>query len=131
VITVLKQVLHNSRQAGVQVVYLHMAYDAKLANRGGPESPNWHQEVALLLMGKRPEMKGEVLTEGYWDWEVVRGIKTICFTGIATNVRVESTLRDALFLDYWPLLRRDATMQAGPPNLQEATKTSRCFLAGL
>jgi ureidoacrylate peracid hydrolase len=152
VITVLKQVLDAARQAGVQVVYLQMAYDAKLANSGGPESPNWHKELALLLMRTRPEMKGKVLTEGEWDWEVVdqlkphpedlvvskprysgfcstpldsllrtRDIKTLFFTGIATNVCVESTLRDGFFLDYWPILLRDATMQAGPPNLQEAT----------
>lgn len=50
-----------------------------------------------------------------------RAIKTLFFTGIATNICVESTLRDAFFLDYWPILLRDATMQAGPPMLQEAT----------
>jgi len=31
------------------------------------------------------------------------------------------TLRDVFFLDYWPILLHDATMQAGPPMLQEAT----------
>ena len=51
----------------------------------------------------------------------MRGIQFLFFAGIATNVCVESTLRDAFFLDYWPILLRDATMQAGPPNLQEAT----------
>ena len=50
-----------------------------------------------------------------------RGIRTLFFCGIATNVCVESTLRDAFFLDYWPVLLHDATMQAGPPLLQEAT----------
>ena len=50
-----------------------------------------------------------------------RGIRTLFFTGIATNVCVESTLRDAFFLDYWPILLHDATMQAGPTMLQEAT----------
>jgi ureidoacrylate peracid hydrolase len=34
---------------------------------------------------------------------------------------VESTLRDAFFLDYWPILITDATMAAGPPNMQEAS----------
>lgn len=152
VIDVLKKVLHVARQAHMQVVYLQMGYDAKLTNSGGPDSPNSHKELALLLMRKRPELKGKVLTEGQWDWEVVeelkphpedlvvnktrysgfygtpldsmlrtRGIKTLFFAGIATNVCVESTLRDSFFLDYWPVLLRDATMQAGPPLLQEAT----------
>ena len=51
----------------------------------------------------------------------MRGIQYLFFTGIATNVCVESTLRHGYFLDYWPLLITDATMQAGPLALQEAT----------
>ncbi len=50
-----------------------------------------------------------------------RNKRYLLFTGIATNVCVESTLRDAYFLEYWPLIISDATMQAGPPSLQEAT----------
>ncbi len=50
-----------------------------------------------------------------------RNIRYLFFTGMATNVCVESTLRDAYFLDYWPILITDATMQAGPPLLQQAT----------
>ena len=50
-----------------------------------------------------------------------RGIRYLFFTGIATNVCVESTLRDAFFLDYWPILIADATMAAGPSSMQEAT----------
>ena len=39
-----------------------------------------------------------------------RGVRYLFFTGIATNVCVESTLRDAFFLDYWPILIADAAM---------------------
>jgi ureidoacrylate peracid hydrolase len=51
----------------------------------------------------------------------VRGIQFLFFAGIATNVCVESTLRDAYFLDYWPILLADATMPAGGPGIFEAT----------
>jgi len=51
----------------------------------------------------------------------VRNKRHLLFMGIATNVCVESTLRDAYFLEYWPILIADATMQAGPPLLQEAS----------
>ena len=51
----------------------------------------------------------------------VRGIQYLFFTGIATNVCVESTLRDAYFHDYWPILVTDATMAAGGQNLYTAT----------
>ncbi len=51
----------------------------------------------------------------------VRGIQYLFFAGIATNVCVESTLRDAYFLDYWPILLRDATMAAGGRSAYEAS----------
>jgi ureidoacrylate peracid hydrolase len=51
----------------------------------------------------------------------VREIRNLFFVGIATNVCVESTLRDAYFHEYWPILVTDAAMQAGPPAAQQAT----------
>ena len=48
-----------------------------------------------------------------------RGIRTLVFTGIATNVCVESTLRDGFFLEYFGIVLADATHQAGPASLQE------------
>ena len=51
-----------------------------------------------------------------------RNIRHLFFVGAATNVCVESTLRDAYCLDYWPILIRDAVMQAGPETLQQATE---------
>jgi ureidoacrylate peracid hydrolase len=51
----------------------------------------------------------------------VRGIRYLFFAGIAANVCVESTLRDAFFLDYWPILLRDACMAAGSSAVLEAT----------
>lgn len=50
-----------------------------------------------------------------------RGIRYLFFTGIATNVCVETTLRQAFVLDYWPILISDAVMAAGPATMQEAT----------
>ena len=42
------------------------------------------------------------------------GIRSLVFTGIATNVCVESTLRDAFFLEYFGVVLHDATHHAGP-----------------
>jgi ureidoacrylate peracid hydrolase len=50
-----------------------------------------------------------------------RGIRTLVYTGIATNVCVESTMRDGFFLEYFGVLLHDATNQAGPDYLQQAT----------
>ena len=50
-----------------------------------------------------------------------RNIRYLVFVGIATNVCVESTLRDAYFHEYWPILVTDGAMQAGPPEAHAAT----------
>ena len=152
VIRVIRSVIEAARHIAVAVVYLRMAYKPDLSDSGGPNSPNFHKELAMSLMCSRPELKGKVLTEGTWDAEIVealapqpadlvitktrysgfagtpldshlrmRGIQYLFFAGIATNVCVESTLRDAYFHDYWPVLLRDAAMPAGPPAAHDAT----------
>jgi ureidoacrylate peracid hydrolase len=50
-----------------------------------------------------------------------RGIRYLLMAGIASNVCVESTLRDAFFHEYWPVMIEDATMPGGPPVIQQAT----------
>ena len=152
VVSSIKTVLDASRRASVAVVYVQMGYKTDLSNSGGPNSPNWHKELAMNLMNSRPELRGKLLTEGTWDFAIVeelkpepgdlvviktrysgfagttldsqlrtRGIQYLFFVGIATNVCVESTLRDAYFQDYWPILITDGAMPAGPAALQEAT----------
>jgi ureidoacrylate peracid hydrolase len=152
VIRVIRSVIEAARHIAVAVVYLRMAYKPDLSDSGGPNSPNFHKELAMSLMCSRPELKGKVLTEGTWDAEIVealspqpadlvitktrysgfagtpldsqlrmRSIQYLFFVGIATNVCVESTLRDAYFHDYWPILLRDAAMPAGPPAVHDAT----------
>ncbi len=49
-----------------------------------------------------------------------RGIRNLVFTGIATNVCVESTLRDGFHLEYFGVVLEDATHQAGPDYIQKA-----------
>jgi ureidoacrylate peracid hydrolase len=145
-------ILSAARGAGVHVVYLQTGYKPDLSNGGGDSSPNPRKETALCLMRARPELQGQLLVEGTWDFEIVpelepqprdlvvlktrysgfagttldsvlraREIRYLFFVGIATNVCVESTLRDAYFHEYWPILVTDATMQAGPPAAHEAT----------
>ena len=49
-----------------------------------------------------------------------RGIRNLIFTGIATNVCVESTLRDAFHLEYFGVVLEDATHELGGSAIQEA-----------
>ncbi len=152
VVRAIRTLLDVARSAGLPIVYLQMGYKPDLSNAGGPRSPNCFKELSMRLMRARPELRGKLVTEGGWDFEIVpelapqrkdivivktrysgfarttldsqlrmRDIQFLFFTGIATNVCVESTLRDAYFLDYWPILLPDCTMQAGPQEAQDAT----------
>jgi ureidoacrylate peracid hydrolase len=145
-------VLETARSAGVQVVYLQNGWDADYKEAGGPGSPNWHKSNALKTMRARPELDGQLLARGGWDYELVdalnpragditlhktrysaffnsqldstlraRGIRNIVFVGIATNVCVESTLRDGFHLEYFGVMLEDATHHLGPPAMQDAT----------
>jgi ureidoacrylate peracid hydrolase len=145
-------VMEQARANAIPIVQLQMGYKPDQSNAGGPNSPNFHKELAMTLMNRRAELRGKLLTEGTWDFEIVdalkprgndlvvvktrysgfagtpldsilrtRGIRFLIFAGIATNVCVESTLRDAYFLDYWPILLRDGAMAAGGTVAHDAT----------
>jgi ureidoacrylate peracid hydrolase len=53
-----------------------------------------------------------------------RRIRNLVFTGIATNVCVESTIREAFHREYFCLLLSDSTTQVGPPRLKETALTN-------
>jgi ureidoacrylate peracid hydrolase len=50
-----------------------------------------------------------------------RDIRHLIFVGIATNVCVESTIRDAYHREFFCILAADATQQSGPAFIQDAT----------
>jgi ureidoacrylate peracid hydrolase len=146
------KVLEVAREAGMPVVYFQNGWDPDYVEAGGPGSPNFHKSNALKTMRSRPELHGQLLARGGWDYELVealapkpgdirlhkarysgffnsqldsvlraRGVRNIVFVGIATNVCVESTLRDGFFLEYFGIMLEDATHQAGPEFLQKAS----------
>ena len=147
-----RKIIDTAREAGCKIVFLKMSYKPDYSNSGGPESPNWHKELGLVMMRNNPKYWGKFVTEGSWDEEICKeleiqpgdiiirkqrysgfagtnldvilktyNIKYCIYTGVATNVCVESTLRDGFFLDYWPIIVSDAVNNAGPPITQEAT----------
>jgi ureidoacrylate peracid hydrolase len=146
------KVLDTARAAKMPVVFLQNGWDPDYVEAGGPGSPNWHKSNALKTMRARPELQGQFLARGGWDYEIVdalapqpgdirvhktrysaffnsqldsilrsRGIRNIVFVGIATNVCVESTLRDGFHLEYFGVMLEDATHHLGPPEMQAAT----------
>ncbi|MFH0915135.1 MAG: cysteine hydrolase [bacterium] len=147
------ELLPALREAGVKIVYLKMSYSEDYSDAGGPQSPNWHKELGLVMMQDRPETWGKYVTRNSWDEEVCEelapcagdvvvrkqrysgfagtnldmvlktyGIRYCLYTGVATNVCVETTLRDGYLLDYWPILVADACNNSGPEHTQLATE---------
>ena len=146
------QTLGAARAAGCPVIFLQNGWDGNYLEAGGPGSPNWHKSNALKTMRARPELAGQLLARGGWDYELVdalapqpgdirlhktrysaffnsqldstlrsRGIRTIVFVGIASNVCVESTLRDAFHLEYFGVMLEDAVHHLGPDFVRDAT----------
>jgi ureidoacrylate peracid hydrolase len=140
-----------ARKAGMTVVFFQNGWDKDYVEAGGPGSPNWWKSNALKTMRDRPELEGQLLAKGGWDYQLVdalapqpgdiliqkprysafyntnldsvlraRGIKTLAYCGIATNVCVESTLRDGYHLEYFSVLVEDACHQAGPREMHDA-----------
>jgi len=147
-----RRLLAACRSHGVRVVYLQMSYRADLADAGDSTSPNYHKELGIVMMRRRPELRGKLLVDGTWDWQIVdeltpepgdrivrksrysgfcgtdledylrsQGIRHLLFTGISTNVCVESTARDAFFAEFWPILVEDAMNHSGPDFNRQAT----------
>jgi ureidoacrylate peracid hydrolase len=88
---------------------------------------SWDFEIVDAL---RPKLSDSVLVKPRYSGfhgtsldSVLRGhsVRNLLMVGIASNVCVESTLRDAFFHEYWPVLVEDATMPAGPAEIHRAT----------
>ena len=98
-------------------------YDAKLITRG-----TWDHEI----VGELAPAPGDIVVpktrySGFAGTNLdqilrSRGIKSVLIEGVATNVCVESTLRDLYHREYFPIMVTDATLAAGPPGTQEAVE---------
>jgi ureidoacrylate peracid hydrolase len=147
-----RRLLTACRSAGVKIVYLQMSYRPDLGDAGDASSPNYHKELGMVMMRQRPELRGKLLIDRTWDWQIVdalrpepgdtvvrksrysgfcgtdletqlraAGISHLLFTGVATNVCVESTARDAFFAEFFPILVADAMNHSGPDFNRQAT----------
>ncbi|MFT4020963.1 MAG: pyrimidine utilization protein B [Acinetobacter sp.] len=106
----------------IKTMKKHPELQGKLLAKGG-----WDYELVDEL---QPQAQDIVIEKprysGFFNTHLdsmlrARGIRNLVFTGIATNVCVESTLRDGFFLEYFGILLDDACYQAGPVSAHEAT----------
>ena len=94
----------------------------RLLARGG-----WDHELVNALAPQPGDIRvGKTRYSAFFNSQLdsilrARGIRTIVFVGIASNVCVESTLRDGFHLEYFGVMLEDATHHLGPDFVRQAT----------
>ncbi len=101
------------------------------------EHPEWRDKLlargtwgARIIEELKPQ-KGDILVEkprysAFFGTNLDTILKTynvkyLVFVGAVTNICVESSIRDAFHLEYFPILISDAVVPSGPPFMQDAT----------
>ena len=136
----LRILLERARSTGMKIVFIQTTHDLSVDSvvwntRAGDVDPAPYQpNCATGSWGAEfyevgPETGDTVVIKHRYsafagtDLDVVlktAGVESLLFTGVATNVCVESTLRDGLFLDYNVTLIEDCCA-AYSPDLHEGT----------
>ncbi len=145
-----KKVIEAFREKEIRIIYLRMTYLAgDDANPESPfywkeaglkaVRDNPELKGRFLYKGSRdreiidelkPDTKDIIIDKsrfsGFTNTELdarlkEHGIKYLFFAGLYTNICVESTLRDAFFHEYFPVMIEDACGNMGPGYTQEAT----------
>ena len=150
IIEPIKRITSTARAKGMRIIYVAHHHSPDFHDSGGPDSPNWHKSTItdyrerpelrdkLCFSGRWgadiiDELKPQqddifVPKPRYSAFFGTRldmilktyGIKYLICVGVATNICVEGTIRDAFNLDYFSILISDATMNSGPSFMQEA-----------
>jgi ureidoacrylate peracid hydrolase len=158
IIEPIKRINNTARAKGVKVVYIAATYSPNMQEIG-PKSPHWLIGAPLSCRehpdwGDKMPIRGTWGAEIVDDLKPQEGdllvekhkysafassgldvilksydIKYLVFVGVATNICVQASLRDAFHLDYFCILVSDATTTPNPPFVQEAVEMDikKCF----
>ncbi len=66
-----RRVIEAARAAGVKVVFVKMSFKPGLTNGGGPDSPNYHKEIGMVLMREHPEYTEQSIVQGTWGERII------------------------------------------------------------
>jgi ureidoacrylate peracid hydrolase len=149
VIEPIRIICDKAREKKVRVIYIAHILSPDL-REVGPESSFWYKSVRAYLEDSKwkdkylirgtwgseivdslKPKKGDLLIEkprfsAFFGTNLdtilkTYNIKFLFFTGCATNICVEASVRDAANLSYFPVLISDATANNGPPYIQDGT----------
>jgi ureidoacrylate peracid hydrolase len=142
------KIISAARVAGIKIIYLKMDLAPGSQEDGSRDLPSKHKGLGANrpknnnkpmlqnpwnreIVDELKPLPGDIVIEkkrysGFSGTNLNDVLKNsdithLIFTGITTNVCVESTIRDAYSLDYWSILVADGTNHAGPSFTQQAT----------
>ncbi len=150
IIEPIKQLCGAARARQTRVIYVVFHYSPDLREMGNPGLPSWYKEArfcrerpewrdkflirgtwgAEIVKELRPKKNDIVVEKLKYSAFFGTGldvtlktleIKYLAFVGVATNICVEASLRDAYYYGYFPILISDATAPLGPSRAREAT----------
>ncbi len=150
IIEPIKQICGAARARETQVIYVVFHYSPDLREMGNPGLPSWYKEArffrerpelhdkflirgtwgAEIVKELTPKKNDVVIEKLRYSAFFGTGmdvtlktleIKYVAFVGVATNICVEASLRDAYYHGYFPILISDATAPLGPASARQAT----------
>ena len=157
VIDPIKKICNQAREEKVKVIYIVHVLSSDL-REVGPDSSFWYKSVKFYredpywqdkfiirgtwgagvvdalkpqeddLIVEKPRFSAffgtnlDILLKTY-------NLKYLFFTGCATNICIEASIRDAANLGYFPILISDASINNGPSYMQDSTlfNVKLCF----
>jgi len=146
----IKEITSAARAKLIKIIYIAFRYSPDLCELGNPSLPYWYKEARsyrehpewrdkLLIRGtwgadivkELEPQEGDILIEkprysAFFGTSLdvtlrTLDIKYLVFAGVAMNICVEASLRDAYYNGYFPVLIVDATAPIGPAYMQDAT----------
>ena len=129
-----------ARKAGAPVVWIRSIYDFKylapahIAKRGGKEGLCMEGSWGADFFRVRPQPGDVVVTKhtfsGFHGTDLheqlqSRGVRTLVMTGVATNVCVDSTLREGFFLGYHIVVAEDGVASSNRAGHEGTLSTVR------
>jgi len=157
VIGPITKICHKAREKKIKVIYIVHVLSPDL-REVGPDSSFWYKSVkfyredpcwqdkfiirgtwgAGVVDALKPQEDDLIIEKPRFSAFFGTNLDTILktynlkylfFTGCATNICIEASIRDAANLGYFPILITDASINNGPPFMQDATlfNVKLCF----
>jgi ureidoacrylate peracid hydrolase len=153
----IKKICDKARQKKIKVIYIVHVLSPDL-REVGPDSSFWYKSVKFYredphwqdkfivrgtwgaeIVDALEPREGDLIVEkprfsAFFGTNLdtilkTHNLKYLFFTGCATNICIEASIRDAANLGYFPVLVSDASVNNGPPFMQDSTifNVKLCF----